>query len=172
MLTFHTIYCIVYARVSKGYTYIKHMIRKWTNSTSNPPHTYPGCVDKGGFYDEDGVKYNCMWYEQGGHHCIWYGDYFVHTTLTANEACCACGGGIEVATEQSTSETTMSLAPQSMSQNELLFEILEFQHSLESNITSVEKSCKDSALLNEGSSDITPSVVGGTVVNPPRKYKV
>lgn len=103
---------------------------------------------------------------------MWYGDSFVHANMTANEACCACGGGIDATIESTTFESTPSLPPQSMSQNDLLLEILDFQNSQESNITATEQSCEDSMLIPEGSSAVTPSIVGGTVVDPPRKYKV
>lgn len=85
---------VVFARVSKGYYFIKYFVRKWEDSTEEPPTIYPGCIDGGQFYDRFGVTYNCMWYEQS-RHCIWYGDFYSHVGVTANMACCACGGGTE-----------------------------------------------------------------------------
>ena len=43
-------------------------------------------------YDSDGATYNCDWYSQGSN-CEVYGDSFENFGKTANEACCACGGG-------------------------------------------------------------------------------
>lgn len=93
--TILTILSKVYARVSQGYTFIKSYIRRWSNSTAKPPVAYPGCVDMGAYYDKGGNDYNCMWYELGDH-CEWYGEHFAHVNLTANMACCVCGGGTEV----------------------------------------------------------------------------
>lgn len=115
---------------------------------------------------------NCMWYEQGGHHCMWYGDYFTHAKMTANEACCACGGGIDVPIKSTTSEKTQTLQPQSLLRSELLLELLDFQYSQESNNTATDQSCTDSIQVTDGSSAVIPSIVGGAVVDPPRKYKV
>jgi hypothetical protein len=84
----------VFARVSKGYYFIKYFIRRWEDSTEEPPIAYPGCTDNGNFYDRGGVTYNCMWYQQA-QHCTWYGDFYAHVGITANMACCACGGGTE-----------------------------------------------------------------------------
>jgi hypothetical protein len=85
----------VFARVSAGYDFIISTIMKWGDKVGKPPRKYKGCADYGGFYDIDQTFHNCMWYEQSKH-CIWYGDEFAHVGLTANDACCACGGGLKV----------------------------------------------------------------------------
>ena len=47
------------------------------------------CYDSpAGFYDRDGTKYNCLWYEEAGN-CD-YGDLYRHAGLTAKDACCVC----------------------------------------------------------------------------------
>ena len=53
-------------------------------------------------YDSDGSEYDCEWYSQGSN-CEMYGDFFENFGKTANEACCACGGG-----ETGTSAPTVS----------------------------------------------------------------
>ena len=82
---------LVYARVeSDAYTdFIIPHITMWSNSTTKPPRA-DGCTDKGGFYDSRGTKFNCMSYEANG--CE-LGNNNTHAGLTANMACCACGGG-------------------------------------------------------------------------------
>jgi hypothetical protein len=56
-----------------------------------PPVT---CQDSPlGWYDSDGPDYNCGWYSLGDN-CAKHGDsYSGQGGKTANEACCACGGG-------------------------------------------------------------------------------
>ena len=52
----------------------------------------------GGFYDSDGVEFNCMWYaemEDGATRCTLYGGNYANAGLTANLACCVCGGGTD-----------------------------------------------------------------------------
>ncbi len=49
-----------------------------------------GCYDFDGFYDNVGD--GCVWYAQG-YNCEYYGSQFASERGTANEACCACGGG-------------------------------------------------------------------------------
>ena len=44
------------------------------------------------WYDSDGSFYNCGWYARGNN-CQTYGDGYRNFGKTANEACCACGGG-------------------------------------------------------------------------------
>jgi len=55
----------------------------------NPPTGDPICVDKAGWYDSDGVTYNCEWYTQGDN-CQKFGHLFPNFGQTANQACCAC----------------------------------------------------------------------------------
>lgn len=50
-----------------------------------------GCEDKDGWFDVDGPHYDCAWYGQGTR-CIEYGDLY-EREYSANDACCACGGG-------------------------------------------------------------------------------
>lgn len=45
------------------------------------------------WYDSDGIRFNCAWYATGSK-CQDYGDSFSNLGKTANEACCACGGGL------------------------------------------------------------------------------
>lgn len=52
------------------------------------------CVNSPGNWHEDGFpQYDCVWYEQG-QRCSRYGGYYDGSDgKTANQACCACGGG-------------------------------------------------------------------------------
>lgn len=53
----------------------------------------PVCTDSPiDWYDSDGPEYNCAFYSQG-RNCEQYGDQYENFGKTANEACCACGGG-------------------------------------------------------------------------------
>lgn len=90
----------VYARVSKGYDFLNSKIEEWW---SNVGPLVTDCKDRGGFYDSDGVAYNCMWYAQGN--CE-MGTSFPNAGMTAKEACCACGGGIRKPTHSPTRSPT------------------------------------------------------------------
>ena len=59
-----------------------------------PSPTYEGgCGDSpSGWYDSDGSEYDCNWYAQLNR-CEEYGDGYANDGVTANMACCACGGG-------------------------------------------------------------------------------
>mmetsp|Transcript_6562 Transcript_6562/g.8537 ORF Transcript_6562/g.8537 Transcript_6562/m.8537 type:complete len:703 (-) Transcript_6562:138-2246(-) len=46
------------------------------------------------WFDSDGSDYTCEWYAQGTN-CISFGDGYENGGYTANEACCACGGGTD-----------------------------------------------------------------------------
>jgi len=50
------------------------------------------CTDVAGWYDLDGAQYTCDWYASGTH-CTNSGDGYANFGFTANQACCACGGG-------------------------------------------------------------------------------
>ena len=91
----------VYQRVSVGYNFINGMMTTWAGKAGKPPRN-GGCNDLGGFYHDKGgdaqdldATHNCLWYAQSKH-CQWYGDFFPHAGVTANTACCACGGGVRV----------------------------------------------------------------------------
>jgi len=69
-----------------------------------------GCEDhtfkkKGKWHDSDGSKYDCQWYSKGGW-CKKYGDGYENEGLTANKACCGCGGGWTPITTTTTTTTT------------------------------------------------------------------
>lgn len=51
------------------------------------------CTDIDSWFDADGEQYNCAWYSALHSRCMVYGDRKRHDGMTANEACCACGGG-------------------------------------------------------------------------------
>lgn len=64
-------------------------------SPSPPSPTPPNeCTDSPiGWYDSDGENFNCEWYAQGTN-CEVYGDDYADANgITANIACCVCGGG-------------------------------------------------------------------------------
>lgn len=154
----------MYARVSKAHTDIKERIRNWGASIAKPPTTYPGCVDNGGFYDIDGVKFNCMWYGKRRQHCMRYGKYFAHVNVTASMACCACGGGKEVLIQSTTTTPPQSTRTPPRGKRDIFLDIQDFQENdFNEEIMFIEE---------EVSANVTPSIVGGTEVDPPRKYKV
>jgi len=65
----------------------------FTLSPTAAPTPAPPCTDNPeGWYDIDGATYNCAWYAQGTN-CATYGDSFANNGITANMACCVCGGG-------------------------------------------------------------------------------
>jgi len=58
-----------------------------------PSDQASSCIDfPSDWHDANGSIYNCNWYAQGTN-CPLYGDGFDRQGFTANEACCACGGG-------------------------------------------------------------------------------
>jgi hypothetical protein len=65
-----------------------------TPAPTPPPVEVPcTCVnDPDGWYDADGITFNCAWYAQGSN-CASYGSSYANFGATANQACCACGGG-------------------------------------------------------------------------------
>ena len=65
--------------------------------TSAPTLDLEGCVEKtlqnnSPWHDIDGPRYSCAWYGSGSR-CNSYGDSYANEGLTANMACCVCGGG-------------------------------------------------------------------------------
>lgn len=101
----------VYSRISAAYnSFIGPHITNWSNPTTPPPNSYArptsstttehilGCTDWGGYYNSNGVEYNCMWYagsKNGVSRCSAQGNSFPHAGMRANEACCVCGGGVK-----------------------------------------------------------------------------
>jgi hypothetical protein len=83
---------------SDNYGFINGMMTTWAGKAGKPPRN-GGCTDLGGFYHDSAedldATHNCLWYAQSKH-CQWYGEFFAHAGLTANNACCACGGGTRV----------------------------------------------------------------------------
>jgi len=54
---------------------------------------FEGCIDSPvGWYDVDGPNFDCNWYASKDN-CEIYGDDHENEGMTANEACCVCGGG-------------------------------------------------------------------------------
>ena len=78
------------------------------NSTTTAPTSYPTgvatdsdssndgtiiCTDSPlGWYDSDGKAYDCYWYATNDY-CAMYGHMYKNHNKTANDVCCACGGG-------------------------------------------------------------------------------
>ena len=79
---------------------------------SAPTPSQPGnCVDSPlDWFDSDGSDYNCEWYEENGH-CVTSGDDYANNGITANMACCACGGGSTNGTPSPTPATTPAPTP-------------------------------------------------------------
>jgi len=69
-----------------------------TEAPSHAPTEEPStCEDKTledgeEWHDSSGNEYDCSWYSNGDN-CQLYGDQYENANYTANEACCACGGG-------------------------------------------------------------------------------
>lgn len=69
------------------------------------------CADSPiGWYDADGPYYDCTWYGSGSSYCSSYGDYYSNFGTTANQACCACGGGESVCSTTAPSASSAFLA--------------------------------------------------------------
>lgn len=71
------------------------------------------CVDKpapdgGEWHDSDGPEYNCAYYADDASACADYGDDFAWGGMTANQACCACGGGFTDPVTDSSVKTTQT----------------------------------------------------------------
>jgi hypothetical protein len=62
-----------------------------------------------GWYDVDGPYYDCAWYAQGSN-CADLGDYFANFGKTANQACCACGGGESICSTAAPASSSTFLA--------------------------------------------------------------
>jgi len=98
----------IYSRVSVGYGFFQSKISEWGNTADTPPVTYPGCTDKGAWYDSYGDS--CLWYAEGTN-CAQYGNSFAHAGLTAKTACCACGGGNTGPTTPAPTNSPTTLKP-------------------------------------------------------------
>lgn len=90
----------VYSRISHAYKdFLEPTINSWSSTSSSGSSTnrfdVPSttCMDSG-FYDNAGTKYNCKWYASNEKNCRKYGDDYPNGGVTANEMCCACGGGM------------------------------------------------------------------------------
>lgn len=98
----------VYARVSEAYDWIKSYVWEGTSPWADipdPETPTPDCSDEPeSWFDSDGPTYDCGWYE-GGRNCKRYGDSFANAGLTANQACCTCGGGGATTTGPSECDT-------------------------------------------------------------------
>ena len=94
----------VYQRVRDHFDFISGVMSEWEGKAGKRPTNKNGCTDNGGFYHDDvenaedlDATHNCLWYAQSGSkRCQWYGSLFAHAGVTANDACCACGGGTRV----------------------------------------------------------------------------
>ena len=60
--------------------------------TSSPTAAPTMCNDAAGWYDSEGPTFTCDWYSQKSN-CLYYGNQYANGGLTANDACCVCGGG-------------------------------------------------------------------------------
>lgn len=79
-------------QADKAYSLLSGALTSGPTITPTPELT---CNDSPpGWYDEDGEVYSCQWYSRFGR-CEAYGNSFPNPEngKTANEACCACGGG-------------------------------------------------------------------------------
>eukprot|EP00554_Chaetoceros_debilis_P011612 CAMPEP_0194128020 /NCGR_PEP_ID=MMETSP0150-20130528/60828_1 /TAXON_ID=122233 /ORGANISM="Chaetoceros debilis, Strain MM31A-1" /LENGTH=587 /DNA_ID=CAMNT_0038821975 /DNA_START=32 /DNA_END=1793 /DNA_ORIENTATION=+ len=83
----------------------------FTPDPTQSPTPAPPCTDNPeGWYDIDGSVYNCAWYAQGSN-CAVYGDTYASEGITANMACCACGGGSPDGPETSNPTKSPSFGP-------------------------------------------------------------
>ena len=97
---------LVYASVSAGYPFISQYIAEWADPTSKPPDTHPGCTDLGGFYDALGTYANCWFYASIENSCADRDEWYSHAGLTANMACCVCGGGTPTTSKPTSKKPT------------------------------------------------------------------
>ena len=89
----------VYSRISHAYKdFLEPTINSWSSTSSSGSSTnrfdVPSTCTDSGFYDNAGTKYNCKWYASNEKNCRKYGDDYPNGGVTANEMCCACGGGM------------------------------------------------------------------------------
>lgn len=95
----------VYSRVSSQATWIKNTVctdhshpkPNFCSGFSLPPTPSPvagQCSDAPkNWHDSDSIDYDCEWYTNNKN-CESYGDLYIgEEGKTANQACCACGGG-------------------------------------------------------------------------------
>ena len=80
---------------SNGGTCVDGINDYWCDCSTADPMT--SCTDKTfsdgtAWYDIDGPTYDCAWYSSGTN-CSAYGNSYSNGGLTANMACCVCGGG-------------------------------------------------------------------------------
>lgn len=69
------------------------------------------CEDVDRWYDADGSDFDCKWYSESASHCSAYGNSLANFGYTANQACCACGGGIRNISSNPTSSYVPSSNP-------------------------------------------------------------
>lgn len=58
------------------------------------PNSNTYCRDTPNWSDESGPAFDCQFYAEGDN-CNLYGHHYSRLGQTANEACCACGGGVQ-----------------------------------------------------------------------------
>lgn len=76
----------------QGYLYVTQVFGQ--SSTETCTGGTQTCRDSPyNWYDSDGPGYNCNWYASDSRYCSAYGSDYRNFGRTANEACCACGGG-------------------------------------------------------------------------------
>jgi V8-like Glu-specific endopeptidase len=86
----------VYAKVRNQIKWIQSLIDKWSEMSPAPTPT-PACIDVYHWQENDPYNYGCDWYESDVTNCQIYGDFMgtdgYGNPMTANDACCFCGGG-------------------------------------------------------------------------------
>ncbi len=76
----------------------------------------PPCADSPvGWHDGDGTEFNCGWYGIGNRCTLYGNDYPGTDGKTANEACCACGGGISASPPNVEPTASPTIAPSNIS---------------------------------------------------------
>jgi hypothetical protein len=79
--------------------------------TLAPTMQSTGCIDKPeGWHDSDGPSFTCLWYGMGNN-CQNFGDRYERLGVTANEACCTCGGGTKTSMVPTRAPTKKSPGP-------------------------------------------------------------
>ena len=85
------VFATMNAESSSEYDYSTIQVYTSATPSSAPPDSK--CTDNPqGWYDSDGADYNCQWYALVNN-CSNFGNGYANNGITANEACCACGGG-------------------------------------------------------------------------------
>jgi len=140
-------------------------------SQSDDPNAEPECSDDPfGWRNDNGD--DCKWYEEDDN-CADYGDYVGIDGLTANDACCACGGGLDPAdkfvdsNEPTSSPSTSPSSGPSSSPTESptsSFDVVK-QEQIDLWVSEID------AMSESYGFDVLETLVNATLIEPGPKYR-